>query len=108
MVLHHTEYISKETYSKAKYTYNIQILIYNVKPYIANKNTESFKRDTTTLKPDPSQHTLSPHLKRGKWRKNLNEDEGAIFTLFDGFETKSILTHQTIPFEEGEMEEESE
>ena len=66
MVLHHTEHISKETCSKAKYTSNIQILIYDVKPYIANKDTESFKRDATTLRPDPAQNTLSPHLKRGK------------------------------------------
>ena len=50
MVLHHTEHISKETYSKAKYTYNIQILIYNVKQYIVNKDTESFKQYATCPK----------------------------------------------------------
>ena len=37
MVLHHTEHISKETYSKAKYTSNIQIHIYDVKPYLVIK-----------------------------------------------------------------------
>ena len=74
MVLHHTEHTSKEMYSKAKYTFNIQIHIYNVKPYIANKDTESFKRDATTQRPDPAQNTLSPHLKSGKWKKNLNEN----------------------------------
>ena len=30
MVLHHTEHISKETYSKAKYNYNVQTSINTV------------------------------------------------------------------------------
>ena len=30
MVLHHTEYTSQETYSKAKYSYNVQISFHHV------------------------------------------------------------------------------
>ena len=71
MVLHHTEYISKETYSKAKYTYNIQRLIYSVKSYIEQRH-------------------------------------GIIQTRCDNSKTRSSTKHPLTPFEEWEIEEESE